>query len=715
MTTSRPLLTLLLVATIAGHARAERPLREARSENEVYRLRITPGHGEGRPARAALVVDSSRARSDGDTEGRSHGEVWEAALVSDVAPACAFITNDGKRVITFDEFRVGGAKHAIVVYDESGAALKEHALDHVLGAEDWSHVRRDRRAIRWLDDARLRFSADDARFEVRTAWGRRVDIDMRTGELLNPPAEGGAPPEFADLLIADENAAEADTDPNAINATPEDLDKLLRLAAELFEGAADLNAPADPNVLDEMVATLEGERLDTSAAEGAGAAMVDEFDGNAVKPVVWEMAPVEETREIVVPQPSAAEPVDYIAWVNSTLLPSDPEALELYDSAVAQTEQNKWTGDDELFDAAMAGDLAAVNSPEIQAWLAANSRALADFRAASHMNMQGRPLTPSEDGMMISVLLPNLAPLRTLAKMSAIEARSLQAAGQPQEAVNVLMDTVVAGAHTGKGPTLIESLVGVAMQALATDHMLDTFERDNGSIDYETVVQEWDARANERMAPISRTMQFERASSLDITQRVFEHIPETGQDALRMDRLSMVMSLTGESSTVSNLLFALNMNRLGVQGNADQLNSVYDDMSAAMTTPFPEARESLGAVEARLESQEFSGSMARLLVPSLARAYYHTSLGEARLAGTRTVAGILAYRQRNGALPDSLDQLGTNAVIDPFSGAPLVYERVGNDFRLYSVGGDGVDDGGVELDRSVDKGDLVYWPRPAKR
>ncbi len=724
MPTPRSTLTLLVATvTLASAVFAERPLREARSEDGGLRLRITPGRGADRPARATLVGDPRRADQT-ETRGarRARGTLWEGPLVNDIAPERVFIRDDGQRVVTFGEFRKGGARHAIVIYAERGTVLKEHGLNQVLGGDDWSHVRKERRAIVWLNDAELRFSSDGKRFEITTAWRRQIAIDMQTGELLNAPAGAEIPPDFAALI----ETPQIDVDPNAADeAAPTDLDELLRLAANLFGDAEDLNAPADPNVLEGMLSVLEGETLETAGAE----ALADEMHASEPRDANgMDIAEAPDAKPdpnaaarnspFDVPPPSLTDPVDYVAWTNSTLEPSDPEALALYDSAIATMLENKWEGPDELFDRAMQGDPDALASPEIQDWLAANADALAALRAASHLEVGGRPLTPSEDGMMLSVLLPQLSPLRTIAKMSVIEGRQLENAGQPQAAIGLYMDTLVAGAHTGKGPTLIENLVGVAMQALATETMLDTFERDNGAIDYDAVIADWDARADQRVRSLSKTIQFERAMSLDVMQHIFERIPETGQETLRLDRLGMVASLSDGDSGLSQMMLGLNINRLGVEGNAAILNHYYDGMTTAFETPWVDARPIHADLEQRISTPgtpEF-GSIARILAPALSRAHFVETRGRANLAGTRTVAGILAYRQRNGTLPDSLDQLGTSAVIDPFTGTPLVYERVGDDFRLYSVSGDGVNDGGVHNPRGMDgePGDVVFWPRPPK-
>ena len=50
---------------------------------------------------------------------------------------------------------------------------------------------------------------------------------------------------------------------------------------------------------------------------------------------------------------------------------------------------------------------------------------------------------------------------------------------------------------------------------------------------------------------------------------------------------------------------------------------------------------------------------------------------------------------------------------DPFTGDRFAYRRDGDDFTLYSLGGNGIDDGGVH-DRRGDTNDIRFWPRPPK-
>jgi hypothetical protein len=75
------------------------------------------------------------------------------------------------------------------------------------------------------------------------------------------------------------------------------------------------------------------------------------------------------------------------------------------------------------------------------------------------------------------------------------------------------------------------------------------------------------------------------------------------------------------------------------------------------------------------------------------------------------------YRSDQGRAPSSLEQLVPKYLqrvpLDPFNrGRPMIFLPQGTNWLLYSVGEDGVDDGGKRVGRSVSgtvtKGDLFY-------
>lgn len=95
---------------------------------------------------------------------------------------------------------------------------------------------------------------------------------------------------------------------------------------------------------------------------------------------------------------------------------------------------------------------------------------------------------------------------------------------------------------------------------------------------------------------------------------------------------------------------------------------------------------------------------------ALGKVFGITGFGEGRLCAALVRVGVRAmvrdamaivacrleiHRLREGRYPAELVELGGEGVLDPLNGGPFAYRREGEGFVLYSVGPDGVDDGGV--------------------
>ena len=101
------------------------------------------------------------------------------------------------------------------------------------------------------------------------------------------------------------------------------------------------------------------------------------------------------------------------------------------------------------------------------------------------------------------------------------------------------------------------------------------------------------------------------------------------------------------------------------------------------------------------------GGMDRL---AFARTYSETSY-----CGMELVIALELYRRDHNEYPAALDVLAPQYIdavpSDPFTGTPMVYQRAGNDYILYSVGRDQKDDGG-DPRRTDDH--VIHRPRSAE-
>jgi hypothetical protein len=410
------------------------------------------------------------------------------------------------------------------------------------------------------------------------------------------------------------------------------------------------------------------------------------------------------------PQPNVAEKTDYVSWYNSFAATEGPSAAPLYQAAADNYVD--FAGGDELLTRALAGDAEALGSPEVGQWIEQNQLALADFREANHYEYNGMA-AESEKGDMIGILLPYLGKYRGLTRALVADGRRMLLDGDVDGAMDAYVDAVTAGRQTGRGRTLIDSLVGTAMQAAGNEALLDAMATSGESIDYAALADKLEAAAVVRPRPLAELMQFERSMYMDATQRMFEIDPETNTPVVTPESLRRynILDYTGEGG--ADPMKTMGLLNLDFHETTEVGNAYYDAITESMQQPYPEARASMEAVEQQLERD--THPMIRTLLPALGRSNFITTRGETARRGTLLLTRIKAYEQQFGAPPESLDAFGgATYALDPFTNAPFRYERTPDGFRLYSAGGDGIDDGGIHDERG-EQNDYVLWPRPAKR
>ncbi len=96
----------------------------------------------------------------------------------------------------------------------------------------------------------------------------------------------------------------------------------------------------------------------------------------------------------------------------------------------------------------------------------------------------------------------------------------------------------------------------------------------------------------------------------------------------------------------------------------------------------------------------------------------------ATLRLTRAGLALLQYKQAHGVFPPTLEALGVEGLVDPFTEEPLHYRPEGEGFVVYSVGADRKDNGGTPRPEYQDSDprrkpveyDVVWrFPDPANR
>ena len=104
--------------------------------------------------------------------------------------------------------------------------------------------------------------------------------------------------------------------------------------------------------------------------------------------------------------------------------------------------------------------------------------------------------------------------------------------------------------------------------------------------------------------------------------------------------------------------------------------------------------------------------VARLLMPAMSEIFKKAANFHAFQRITQVSIALRLYRHEHGRYPETLQELVPKYLpyvpIDPFDGKSLRYKRLKSGFKIWSVGQDFKDDGGVEKKPRWVEGDIVW-------
>ena len=110
------------------------------------------------------------------------------------------------------------------------------------------------------------------------------------------------------------------------------------------------------------------------------------------------------------------------------------------------------------------------------------------------------------------------------------------------------------------------------------------------------------------------------------------------------------------------------------------------------------------------------GVFVSILLPSMSRMLITCGMIEATDACAEVAVAMTRFRLDHGAMPSRLDDLVPDYLdavpTDPFDGKPIRLAVKPDRWIIYSVGPDGVDNGGAEMDENQ-KGDVIFTLRAA--
>jgi hypothetical protein len=354
----------------------------------------------------------------------------------------------------------------------------------------------------------------------------------------------------------------------------------------------------------------------------------------------------------------------YIQWANA-LPPPEPDTVKLPNPNGFDAIQRAATG--------LTGEMfkrpESAAREDLERSVRADAAALKEVRRALRLPFRVPAVRPDTAGDALM-----LTPFRTAARAFTAEAELRRREGRPDLCIQGALDTIELGNRLRHGGQLIHGLVGASIEMMA-QHAADAC-----------------------MDQLSARDARQAGGRLDGILKATA--PYSGM--LDAERRSALADLRGMAASGHQSLYPRSLAYRAVDGYYRAYIAESKKPRSSRSKP-PVPRETL----------------SRLTCEGVPRAAERFEEWDARNALLRLQLALREHEARTGRAPQTLQELVPATLpslpVEPFSGKPFVFARQEAGWIVYSVGPDGVDDGGVrnlDLDaagRTV--GDIIVRSR----
>ncbi|MDB4786373.1 hypothetical protein OAK47_03670 [Planctomycetaceae bacterium] len=385
------------------------------------------------------------------------------------------------------------------------------------------------------------------------------------------------------------------------------------------------------------------------------------------------------------------------------------------------------------YDLAMGRPWTSDEAPLIKQWLVRNEKPLSTVLAGTRQPHYYRPMVGgSETEAMLTFLLPDIQQHREISRM--LTARAMLALGEnrPEEAIRDILAIHRLARHTAQGSTIIEMLVGIALESVAHGGDKQLANADCISAD---LLKDYSLQLS-KLAPLanfSKAFEGERCFGLDIIQRMASSqlTPEEGSADLFVllgvefgsDVVSKLLSLFIQNSLDWNVVL-IGINEYHDQVQLALAHNNFTERSTAMTelseklqttyqqvnTPTNLALSVFATPEQR--NKQMTTVLLGLLSPALEQIHVAGTRREAYTLLSEIGIATAAYQKSVDELPSSLNKLVPDYLSklpnDPYTGKSFVYRVDDDGAIIYSLGKNLKDDGGTSIDDDRENHDHVF-------
>ena len=415
-----------------------------------------------------------------------------------------------------------------------------------------------------------------------------------------------------------------------------------------------------------------------------------------------------------------------------------PEELKKIASAIEAGVIREWIDSPPVTAKSLFGYLWPFEKKLIVKWIEDNQAAWREFLAGSSKSYCYREYQyydGQEDELLWSIGISHLNRMKMLTRLGIWRSQIAKENGRIQESIDDCMAVVKAGSHWQGRGTLVEQLVGLAMERIAYDEILHILAAKSFSTDQLKRLQHQLSQFYPQGYPLIN-MEGERIAFMDTVQRIFTD-GGPGGGHLIPQKIGMFGNMydieevaedipVGKKFFKNAALTSICLLHARRDATIATGNHVYELAEKIVKMSPGQRHESdISSIEEFIISMpKYRYTLLEYVIPAALRVSELLYWGKVLHQATIAILAIQQWNLDKGEYPATLDELIKAGYlkelpIDPYSDKSLIYKKTENNFVLYSVGRNFEDDGGKvfieheniqEWGTSNDEGDAVFWP-----
>jgi hypothetical protein len=282
-----------------------------------------------------------------------------------------------------------------------------------------------------------------------------------------------------------------------------------------------------------------------------------------------------------------------------------------------------------------------------------------------------------------ATLLNEVYDAREFARLVRLESSRLLLDGHPDAAWSWLQTSFRMSRQIGRHGSMIERLIGIGAHAITAEAIVKWANDSQVTTPLlKQAIRE--LRVEQQRAPLfAESVKVEYLSDI----ATWRSMPDGPLD-------SAYLAITGESEINERILRHLFAEWLARANELDQKRlGIHDGAAASSTRRRPTTSE--------LNAYIHESAMMALQVPSMSQAFVAVRREAARDRVLLSVLALELFARERGHYPDKLDELVPDVLLEVPEDThappktPLRYRRDGDEALIYSIGENGLDDGGM--------------------